>query len=481
MAAPARSDRILVLGDVMLDRYLVGAVERISPEAPIPVLRQIDDHGRVGGAANVAANIAALGREAILIGVIGADASGDALAGALSGMARLEADLIVSPDRSTTCKTRVVAGSQQIVRIDQETARPVSEPIAAKLLQRLSDAIGEAGLLVLSDYAKGALSDAVLAETFRMAKNAGVPVIVDPKRVDLAAYRGADLIKPNLSELSAATGRDCRDAEALEAALAETAQRTGADVLVTLGAGGMRLRARDGRTAVFRSARRYEAADVSGAGDTALAALAVGLAEGRGLDAAIQRAVVAAGISVTKAGTAIVTDAELDDALERETPARAQGGALLPVADAQQKIAHWRARGERIVFANGCFDLLHPGHVRLLTEAATQGDRLIVGLNSDASVRRLKGAARPIQAEAMRAEVLCALRPVDAVVIFEEDTPLKLVEALQPDVIVKGADYREEDVVGGDIVRARGGRVHLVTLMEGQSTTRLAQGAAQDR
>ena len=468
--------KILVLGDVMLDRYIVGDVQRISPEAPIPVLRQVDDYGRAGGAANVAANIAALGRDVILVGVIGRDADGDALAHALSGVEGLEADLVVAPGRQTTCKTRVVAGAQQIVRVDREVTMPLPEADAAQVLARFRDALSEAGLLILSDYAKGVLCDTVLAAALGVAKTAGVPVVVDPKRADLSAYRGADLIKPNIKELSEASGSDCRNEDLRDQALIALGEATGAQLLVTLGAGGMRLRREDGTLKTFKASRRYEAADVSGAGDTALAALAVGLAEGRDLDEAIVRAVIAAGVAVTKSGTAVVSQSELDEALEAETPARVRGGLLLLTADAQRKIAEWRARGERIVFTNGCFDLLHPGHVRLLSEAADQGDRLIVGLNSDASVARLKGPDRPIQTERMRAEVLCGLRPVDAVVIFEQDTPLKLIEGLQPDVIVKGADYRAEDVIGADIVEARGGRVHLVTLLEGQSTTRLAAG-----
>lgn len=468
---------IAVIGDVMVDRYIVGSVNRISPEAPVPVLVHGAERIVPGGAANVAANAAALGAPVLLVGLVGADAEAAQLAAALATHPGIDlAGLVADTTRPTITKTRVMSGRQQIVRIDAEVVAPPAEETVARLVAAAEAAVAQSAVVVLSDYAKGVLSDRVIAAAIAAARAAGVPVIVDPKRRTFEAYAGASLVTPNRLELAAATGlRDATDAEAAAAAAAAGAQ-FGGDVLVTRAEKGMTLWRRDGRV-LHVPAQAREVFDVSGAGDTALAALAVSLASGHTLETSVYFANAAAAVAVGKIGTAVVTRAELNAALDASVPEGAEPGALVDTARAAAIIAGWQAAGARVVFTNGCFDLVHPGHVCLLEAAAREGDRLVVALNTDASVRRLKGETRPVQDEAARARVIGALRCVDLVVLFEEDTPLELITALGPDVLVKGADYREDQVVGADVVKARGGRVALVPLVAGRSTSALVAKA----
>lgn len=468
---------IAVIGDVMVDRYIVGSVNRISPEAPVPVLVHGAERIVPGGAANVAANAAALGAPVLLVGLVGADAEAGQLAAALATYPGIDlAGLVADTTRPTITKTRVMSGRQQIVRIDAEVVAPPAEETVARLVAAAEAAVAQSAVVVLSDYAKGVLSDRVIAAAIAAARAAGVPVIVDPKRRTFEAYAGASLVTPNRLELAAATGlRDATDAEAAAAAAAAGAQ-FGGDVLVTRAEKGMTLWRRDGRV-LHVPAQAREVFDVSGAGDTALAALAVSLASGHTLETSVYFANAAAAVAVGKIGTAVVTRAELNAALDASVPEGAEPGALVDTARAAAIIAGWQAAGARVVFTNGCFDLVHPGHVCLLEAAAREGDRLVVALNTDASVRRLKGETRPVQDEAARARVIGALRCVDLVVLFEEDTPLELITALGPDVLVKGADYREDQVVGADVVKARGGRVALVPLVAGRSTSALVAKA----
>lgn len=469
--------RIVVVGDVMVDRYIVGSVSRISPEAPVPVLVHGAERIVPGGAANVAANAAALGARVTLVGLVGADAEADALAGALSAHPGIDLTCMVADAaRPTITKTRVMSGRQQIVRIDAETQAPVSEAAQAAIVAAAEAAVKGSRVVVLSDYAKGVLGDRVIGATIAAAQAEGVPVIVDPKRRTFEAYRGASLVTPNRLELAAATGLpDTTDAQAAEAAAAAAAQ-FGGDVLVTRAEKGMTLWRREGRV-LHVPAQAREVFDVSGAGDTALAALAVSLACGHPLETAVHMANAAAAVAVGKVGTAVVTRAELAAALDANVPEGAEEGALVTRDQAATIVAGWRAAGARVVFTNGCFDLLHPGHVSLLEAAAREGDRLVVALNTDASVRRLKGESRPVQDEAARARVMGALRCVDLVVLFDEDTPYEAIAALKPDVVVKGADYREDQVVGGDLVKSWGGRVALVPLVAGRSTSALVAKA----
>ncbi|HEX2592969.1 MAG TPA: D-glycero-beta-D-manno-heptose 1-phosphate adenylyltransferase [Rhizomicrobium sp.] len=474
IARPGAS--ILIVGDVMLDSYVRGAVNRISPEAPVPVLKQMTSSDVAGGAANVAVNVMALGGHPRLFGTIGADAAGERLKQILEEFGIGATDLVAITDRPTTSKTRIVAGAQQIVRFDNEIDKAIDRDTANLLYDRVAAALDTASVLVLSDYLKGVLTDDLIARLIRTARERNVFVVVDPKRATFDAYEGADLIKPNKTELAKASGLSLDDEAAVDQALTAIAQNFGGAILVTSGADGMYLREPASGSLHFPVSRERRVADVSGAGDTALAALAVALAEGAVLHDAVRSAIVASGLAVTKPGTAIITRRELEEEMHELTTVHHEG-ALVDWKAARRAIKTWQARGETVVFTNGCFDLIHPGHIRLLEGAARCGDRLVVGLNSDASVRRLKGPTRPIQDIASRARVIGAIRFVDIVAVFDEQTPVELITALEPDVLVKGADYREDEVVGGDIVKARGGKVVLVDLVDGQSSSRLIKVA----
>jgi D-beta-D-heptose 7-phosphate kinase / D-beta-D-heptose 1-phosphate adenosyltransferase len=465
---------VLVLGDVMLDTWIYGHVERISPEAPVPVLRVDRRREMLGGAGNVARNVAALGGRAILVGVIGDDPSGRQLCvladqtGAACG--KIDRRLVVSPRAPTIHKTRYVAAGQQVLRVDEETVLPSDPLVADALIRHFERALTEADAVVLSDYAKGALTDGVLARAIRAARNAGKPVVADPKSPDFSRYDGVSLLTPNRAETLAATGIDCTgDAEAEEAGRRALTRTNATAILITRGSDGLSVVSRDA-AATHIGARARRVFDVSGAGDTLVATLAVALGAGMPLVGAARLANTAAGIAVEKAGTATVTPRELADALH-DTRHGAESAKIVSLEGTLEHIARWRARGLRVGFTNGCFDLLHPGHVTLLAKARSACDRLIVALNTDASVRRLKGDGRPVQDETARATVMASLGSVDLVVLFDEDTPSALIEAVRPDLLVKGGDYVEADVVGAAFVRSYGGNVYLVPLEEGHSTT----------
>ncbi|HET6184651.1 MAG TPA: D-glycero-beta-D-manno-heptose-7-phosphate kinase [Acetobacteraceae bacterium] len=462
--------RVLVLGDVMLDRYVSGAAARLSPEAPVPVLRPAHTGARLGGAANVALNVAALGAQATLIGLVGEDEAGRQLAAMLNAAERISPRLVAAPGRPTTAKTRFLSGRHQLLRLDEESTVPADGPLAAALLSALEAALAEADILILSDYAKGVLGDAVLGPAIARARAAGLPVVADPKRPDFTAYRGVTVLTPNEAEVRAATHIDAADdAEADRAGRRALEQTGGEAVLVTRSAAGLTLVPHNG-PALHLPTRAREVADVSGAGDTLVATLVAALAAGAALADAAALANAAAGVVVGKQGTATVSRAELLAALRIDELVAAEGKVVEP-AEAEERVAAWRTQGLRIGFANGCFDLIHPGHVRLLREARAACDRLIVALNSDASVRRLKGPARPVQDETARATVMASLAPVDLVTLFDEDTPEALIRLLRPDVLVKGSDYTLDQVVGGDLVQGWGGRVLLVDLAAGHSTS----------
>jgi D-beta-D-heptose 7-phosphate kinase/D-beta-D-heptose 1-phosphate adenosyltransferase len=471
------SGRVAVIGDLMVDRYITGSVSRISPEAPVPILL----HGNVrivaGGAANVAANVAGLGADVTVVGYVGADVEADELRSALAAHPRVDlGKLVVDATRPTVTKTRVMSGRQQIVRIDAENPAPAGPAAEAALIESGRRAIAEADVVILSDYAKGVLSDAVVAALIAEANARGVPVIVDPKRRTFEVYRGATLVTPNRKELFEATGiAENSDDETVRAA-AEASRQFGGDVLVTRAEKGMTLWRQSGEISHVAAEAR-EVFDVSGAGDTVVAALAVALSTGQSLETSIVIANTAAAIAVSKLGTAVVTRAELVAALDQASHAEDRAGALVSLEEAARIVARWQTRGSRVVFTNGCFDLLHPGHIALIEAAAREGDRLVVALNTDASVRRLKGPTRPLQDEQARARVMGALRAVDLVVLFDEDTPLEAIQALKPDVLVKGADYREDQVVGADFVKAHGGRLVLANIVPGRSTSALVAAA----
>ncbi len=461
--------RVLCVGDVMLDRFVTGQVERISPEAPIPVLRVGGETSMLGGAGNVVRNVVGLGGEARFVGVIGDDDAGREVVLRIDELGRADAELVIDAGRPTSIKTRFVAGNQQMLRADWESLGALSENTAAEIIAAAGRELAGSDCLVLSDYGKGVLDTARIAALIAAAKAAGKPVIVDPKGGDYGRYRGADLITPNRKELAEAVGCEINDpAAAMAAAVELRAAHDFGAVLVTLSGDGMVLIDADG--AVHLPAEAREVFDVSGAGDTVVAAIACALSVDVGIADAARLANLAAGIVVGKAGTAAVGIAELVAALHHQDISRAEA-KLMSDGAALDRLAVWRRQGLAVGFTNGCFDLLHPGHVSLLAQARAACDRLLVGLNSDASVARLKGDGRPVQTEAARATVLASLTSVDAVVIFADETPLRLIELLKPDVLIKGADYAKDEVVGAEVVEANGGRVVLAELAPGHSTT----------
>lgn len=465
----AKSQRILCLGDVMLDHYIYGHVTRISPEAPVPILAHTHDERMPGGAANTARNLTTLGARTRLISVVGADKAGEELQVLLDDIVGIDAHLHIDASRATTRKTRLVSGGQQLLRLDHDSIRPVSQMVETVLLEELSDAFEGATAVLLSDYAKGFVSAEIIAAVLRAGMEHRIPVIVDPKGLDIAKYGPVDLIKPNATELAAMVGLPTITDTDVEAALQEALELSAAKaVLVTRAAKGLSYLER-GESVVHLPGTRRDVFDVSGAGDTSLAALGVALSGGASLHEAAELALIASGIAVEKVGTATVTPAEM---------LSVQASPVVGAAELGKLLGEWRSAGHSIGFTNGCFDILHPGHLRVLEEAKARCGRLIVGLNSDASVRRLKGQSRPVNDEFSRARLLAGLSAVDAVVLFSEDTPLNLIERIAPNLLVKGGDYAEADIVGADLVQARGGQVHIVPLLDGHSTTSTIARAA---
>jgi D-beta-D-heptose 7-phosphate kinase/D-beta-D-heptose 1-phosphate adenosyltransferase len=456
----------------MVDRFVYGAAERLSPEAPVPVLKFDRENIMPGGAANVARNVSEFGASVELIGLVGSDSARDELRTLLDALPGCRLSAVESDRRRTTVKSRFIADRQQILRVDMEEARPADSGEEEALIAAITDAVDRADLIVLSDYAKGVLTPGVVRATIAAGRDRGIAVVVDPKTVNFRRYAGATVVTPNLAELERAVQRSCPDDEAIIAGAMELLEQAllGA-ILVTRGGQGMTLIEGGGvRPALHLRTTARQVFDVSGAGDTVISVLAVLLAEGVTLADAAFAANLAAGLVVEKLGTASVTREEL--AVEaRHRHESDWDRKIVPLDRAVRKRRNWAAAGERVVFTNGCFDLLHPGHISLLRQAKAAGDRLVVGLNTDASVARLKGPMRPVQDQDARALVLSALDCVDLVVVFGEDTPLELIEALHPDILVKGADYRADQVVGYDFVTSYGGKVVLATLEPNRSTT----------
>ena len=455
--------RVVVAGDVMLDRYLFGSTGRISPEAPVPVVHVQDTDDRPGGAANVAVNLAALGSSTSLVGVVGRDAAAKSLAGILEASG-IECAFAEADDRPTITKTRVQSRGQQLIRLDEERALAMPGDAVASALARTLEG---AGAVVLSDYGKGALSD--VQTMIATCRGAGVPVLVDPKGTDFSRYRGATLITPNQGEFEAVAGRAESDDDLVARARAMMEDLELDALLVTRSEKGMLL-VESGSEPLFLSTQAREVYDVTGAGDTVIATLAAAVASGQGLGSAAALANLAAGLVVRKIGVATVTPGELSAALHQ----RGQGGRGLVELDALLALAaEARDRNERIVMTNGCFDVLHAGHVAYLEEAKSLGDRLIVAVNDDDSVRRLKGESRPINALDDRMLVLAGLAAVDWVVPFAEDTPANLIAAVLPEVLVKGGDYNPEEIVGAKEVLQHGGEVRVLAFRDGHSSTRI--------
>jgi len=447
----------------MLDRYLFGSTGRISPEAPVPVVHVSQTDDRPGGAANVAVNLASLGAATRLIGVVGRDAAADAL-GTILASRGIDCRFVLADDRPTITKTRVQSRGQQLIRLDEENALPMPGQDVARALE---GALGGAGAVILSDYGKGALADVVTMIT--ACRAAAVPVLVDPKGTDFTRYRGATVITPNQSEFEAVAGR-CRSDDELVARGRKMMADLELDaLLVTRSEKGMLL-LEQGAEPVFLSTQAREVYDVTGAGDTVIATLAGALASGQGLPAAAALANLAAGLVVRKIGVATVTPGEISVALHQ----RGQGGrGLVDPGTLKALVTESRDRGERIVMTNGCFDVLHAGHVAYLEEAKSLGDRLIVAVNDDASVRRLKGESRPVNVLEDRMLVLAGLAAVDWVVPFSEDTPAALIARMLPDVLVKGGDYRPEEIAGAREVLENGGEVRVLAFRDGHSSSRI--------
>ena len=469
------SVRVLCIGDVMLDHFVYGTVDRISPEAPIPVLQTIRESRMLGGVGNVVRNLVALGTRPILVSVIGDDEPAVEILKLLEESHAIEHHLLSEVGRTTTVKTRYVAGSQQLMRADRESVAPLAAQTHADLLHVIEAMVPLCDVVVLSDYAKGVVNREVASTAIRIARASGKTVIVDPKGSDYSRYAGASVIKPNRRELAVAAGTPVQsDEDMVHAALRLISVHNFDAILISLSEDGMHLVEAAGNT--YRMpARALEIFDVSGAGDTVVAALAAGLGTGLSKLDAAYIANVAAGIAVGKVGTAVVERAELVATLAEAGPCEYK---TRPIARVIEQVQRWRLRGLRVGFTNGCFDLLHPGHVSLLAQARAACDRLIVAVNSDASVARLKGPSRPVQTQLSRAEVLSSFTTVDLVVIFDEDTPLRLIQAIRPDVLIKGSDYDLKDVVGAEAIEAWGGKVVLADVVPGQSSTTMIRRIA---
>ncbi len=461
---------ILCVGDIMLDRFVYGSVERVSPEAPIPVLRILRESVMLGGAGNVVRNIVSLGGHVDIVGVVGQDPASYELGEQISSLGSVVSYLLNDPQRPTIVKTRYIADGQQLLRTDSEDCRPLSTDMEDQILLRVRGAMASASVVVLSDYAKGVLTDRVVREIIDIASAKGKRVLIDPKGHDYSRYRGATILTPNRKELADTTHMSIltvADAEKAARQLIDAHDLSG--VLAKLGGDGVCLVLKNQPIWHFRASAQ-EVYDVSGAGDTVIATMALALAGGLTAEDSAAMANLAGSVVVGKIGTATISRQELAHALVRNQ-AQASQDKIMPLFEAADLAEHWRKQGLKVGFTNGVFDLLHPGHLSLISQARAACDKLIIGVNSDASVKRLKGETRPVQNEQARQAVLASLADIDAVVVFEEDTPVELIKAIRPDVLVKGADYTIATVVGADLVQSWGGAIVLANLVEGQSTT----------
>jgi D-beta-D-heptose 7-phosphate kinase / D-beta-D-heptose 1-phosphate adenosyltransferase len=470
---------VLCVGDLMLDEFVYGEVSRISPEAPAPVIAVQRNETDIGGAGNVARNVASLGARCIFVGLIGEDDAGKTLRAELARESRIESVLVCDSSRPTTRKVRFVSEhfSTHMLRADWELATPASADVEQQLIDAILPLLPRVDIVLLSDYAKGVLTARVIRDVIDAARKLGKRVIVDPKSANFAIYRGATLLKPNRKEFAEATRSRADTENSITDAAQDVMQLADCDaVLVTQSEHGMTLVPRNAET-IHVPGHPVKVRDLSGAGDTVAAVLALALAAGADWETAVRMANAAAAVAVSKKGAAIVTSAELRRKILPHAYLAAEEKIVATSGELVAHLVDWRKQGLRIGFTNGCFDILHPGHVKLLTAARGACDRLIVGLNSDASVQRLKGADRPVQNERARSEVLAALEAVDLVILFEEDTPIRLITQIRPSVLVKGGDYSREQVVGHEIVEAYGGEVRLVDVLPGFSTTSLVNRA----
>ncbi|MEM9178753.1 MAG: D-glycero-beta-D-manno-heptose 1-phosphate adenylyltransferase [Pseudomonadota bacterium] len=474
-----QNKRVLVVGDVMLDQFVRGGINRISPEAPAMVLNIKSQSWVVGGAGNVAVNIADLGGVAELIGLVGNDAAADRLDGLCDAWPNLNTDFVKDAGWVTIQKTRYIASDRHILRTDMEQ-KHVPHGVAEQLSERIRASAPNCDAMVISDYSKGVVSDLVIKTMVELSRLHNIPLIADPKRRGFQDYRGCSILTPNRKELSDATALDANTDDEIARAIPIAMDQFDGPIMLTRSEQGVSLFEPNG-TVFHDPAQCKMPRDVSGAGDTVAAALALAMSTDADLETCMKVANAAAGVVVSKSGTASLTPQELVDAMLRD-PGEAgdRQSKLSTHTSAREVTAAWQMEGLRVGFTNGCFDIVHPGHVKLLREARSRCDKLIVGLNTDSSVSRLKGPERPIQSEGARADVMAALESVDLVTLFDDDTPLELIKAVRPDIIFKGADYTVDQVVGGDFVQSYGGSVELIDLAPGQSTTRLIERSQKE-
>lgn len=466
----SQDQHALIIGDVMLDRYLIGNVGRISPEAPVPVVLLKEQNERAGGAANVAANLALLGIKTHIIGCIGDDAEGGSLQKSIAGMGIGTSEMFRSTYRPTIAKTRILGGHQQMLRLDQESQSAFNDAENIQLLKSVQAELAlNPSIVILSDYAKGLLSDDICQKIIKASKNLNIPVLVDPKGRDYTKYQGATALTPNKKETAEACETHVDDDNLIDKST-KLKKQLGLDFLaVTRGEEGITL---IGDTVHQIAATAQQVFDVSGAGDTVIATLAAGLLHDLSPLESLQLANLAAGVVVGKVGTIPITRDELLGTLAQQQD-NAQAQKVCVLSELLAKVDGWKSNKQKVVFTNGCFDLLHAGHVTYLEAAKKRGDKLILGLNTDRSVSAIKGPTRPVVNEGDRARVLAALESVDAVILFDEDTPLSLINAVKPNVIAKGSDYTADQVVGGKEVESWGGEIALINLVEGRSTSNI--------
>tara|TARA_B100001750_G_scaffold72709_1_gene58057 strand:+ start:16926 stop:18401 length:1476 start_codon:yes stop_codon:yes gene_type:complete len=473
----SKSPTIIVIGDFMLDHYIFGTTSRTSPEAPVPIVEFKNENYSLGGAGNVVANLYELGANVIPIGIVGTDSAGLQLKKLIKGKNCDNTNLIPVNDRYTTIKTRILSANQQIVRLDKEEIQKIPTSISNQLIKSLNYHIPKADALIISDYAKGVCSKSMTQKIIEIANSHKVPVLVDPKTSDLTCYQGSYLITPNLKEFKniIKNNQNISDKQISSLAKKLLIKHEIDNLLITKGSEGMSLVS--SKKTINISADAKEVFDVSGAGDTVIATIAFSLAHKINLENSIHLANISAGIVVSKTGTATVTKEEIIEYIIEKQPTKQK--IFNNKDDFSSTLSYLRSKKKKIVFTNGCFDLLHIGHISLLEQAAKLGDILIVAINSDNSVKRIKGNERPITTEQHRARILASISEIDGVILFNEDTPYELIKLIKPDVLVKGKDYKIEDVIGKDIVEKNGGSVELIDIVENVSTTAIANQITQ--
>ena len=462
--------KVLCIGDVILDKFVYGDVDRISPEAPIPVFKINSDKLMLGGAGNVASNLCGLGAKTRFITVVGDDLAGRNIKKLISDTPNTTATLIIEKERRTSIKTRYIAGGQQMLRTDDETAILVNKNTEQRILKLAATALKNYNVLVIADYAKGVFSAELTKKLIILAKQLKIPVIVDPQGNNYKRYKGVDIVTPNRKELSLATGMPSNtDKQIKIAANKLISDYNIKSILATRSGDGMTLI--NSNSFVTYAAEAQEIFDVSGAGDTVVATISASLSAGIDLIQAVKLANISAGIVVAKTGTAIAYASDILETLENHKLQKSNN-KILDMKLAINRVKVWRSQKLKIGFSNGCFDLLHPGHMATINAAKAVCDKLIIGLNNDASIKRLKGKKRPVQSEEIRAQILSSLTNVDAVLIFAEDTPIKILKNLKPDIFIKGGDYKIEMLPEANIIKAYGGEIILTNLLKGQSTTK---------